>query len=48
MSKPKEKDWNELDFKKYQMGHKVKYIIFCLILPNEYEKLSVCSISHEI
>ena len=44
----KEEKWTENDIKKYQMDHKAKYIIFCSILPSEYEKLSTCSTSHEI
>ena len=30
------------------MDHKAKYIIFCSILPSEYEKLTACSTLHEI
>ena len=47
-SKTEENDWNEEDIKKHQIDHKAKYIIFCSILPSEYEKLSACSTSHEI
>jgi len=44
----KEVEWTEEDIKKHQMDYKAKYIIFCSILPSEYEKLSACSTSHEI
>ena len=30
------------------MDHKVKYIIFCSILPSEYEIFFVCFTSHDI
>ena len=44
----KEEEWIEDDIKKHQMDHKAKYIIFCSILPSEYEKLLAYSTSNEI
>ena len=43
-----EEKWTEEDIRKHQVDYKAKYIVFCSILPNEYEKLSACSISNEI
>lgn len=44
----KEEEWTKNDIKKHQMDHKEKYIIFCLILPSEYENSQLAQHLSEI